>query len=119
MAPPASLLGRAPLAQMRRGVVEYCVLALLERRERYAVELVAVLTRHGLIGGEGTIYPLLSRLRKQGLVETTWQESDTGPPRRYYRVSPEGAAALEQFVRDWTALTTSVQGIIAGEDDLA
>ncbi|WP_433272408.1 PadR family transcriptional regulator [Actinosynnema sp. CS-041913] len=111
--------GRGPLAQMRRGVVEYCVLALLGRRERYAVELVSVLSRHGLIGGEGTIYPLLSRLRRQGLVETTWQESATGPPRRYYRASPQGVAAVERFTRDWEALSESVRGIIAGEDERA
>ncbi|GAA1331853.1 PadR family transcriptional regulator [Saccharothrix algeriensis] len=111
--------GRDPLTQMRRGVVEYCVLALLGQRERYAVELVSVLGRHGLIGGEGTIYPLLSRLRRQGLVETTWQESATGPPRRYYRISPQGAAAVERFARDWTALSESVREIMTGEGDRA
>lgn len=108
---------RSPLAQMRRGVVEYCVLALLSRRERYAVELVEVLTRHDLIAGEGTVYPLLSRLRKQGLVESTWQESAAGPPRRYYKVSDEGAVAVERFARDWAVLSGSVDGIIAGRED--
>jgi PadR family transcriptional regulator PadR len=106
---------RRPLAQMRRGVVEYCVLALLGQRERYAVELVDVLTFHGLIGGEGTVYPLLSRLRRQGLVETAWQESGTGPPRRYYRLSVEGAAAVERFAEDWATLSGSVNKIIWGK----
>ncbi|WP_433260633.1 PadR family transcriptional regulator [Actinosynnema sp. CS-041913] len=110
---------RSPLAQMRRGVVEYCVLALLGKRERYAVELVQVLARHGLIAGEGTVYPLLSRLRRQGLVETTWQESAAGPPRRYYRLSDEGAAAVGRFAQDWASLSESVDRIIGGEDGQA
>jgi PadR family transcriptional regulator PadR len=107
---------RNPLAQMRRGVVEYCVLALLGQRERYAVELVQMLTKHELIASEGTIYPLLSRLRKQGLVDTTWQESEVGPPRRYYRLSDQGGTAVERFAEDWTSLVESVDRIIAGKD---
>lgn len=110
---------RGPLAQMRRGVVEYCVLVLLSRRERYGLELIGVLTRHQLIAGEGTAYPLLSRLSKQGLVESTWRESPAGPPRRYYKVSDEGAAAVERFARDWAELCKSVDLILAGEDENA
>jgi PadR family transcriptional regulator PadR len=104
---------------MRRGLVEYCVLALLRDRERYAVELVDVLTRHGLIAGEGTIYPLLSRLRKQGLVDTTWRESELGPPRRYYGLSADGIATSGRFASDWTSLSESVNKIIRGEGDVA
>lgn len=107
---------RSPLTQMRRGVVEYCVLALLGQGQWYAVELVEVLTRHGLIAGEGTIYPLLSRLRKQGVVDTNWQESESGPPRRYYRLSDQGVAAVERFERDWISLRESVNEILGGKD---
>jgi PadR family transcriptional regulator PadR len=110
---------RGPLAQMRRGVVEYCVLALLSRREQYGLELISVLTRHELIAGEGTVYPLLSRLSKKGLVESTWRESSAGPPRRYYKVSDEGAAAVERFARDWAELSRSVDLILVGEDESA
>lgn len=110
---------RSPLAQMRRGVVEHCVLALLRERERYAVELVDVLRERGLIAGEGTVYPLLSRLRKQGLVETEWREGGSGPPRRYYRASAEGVAAVERFARDWVVLRDSVDLVIEGEGERA
>jgi PadR family transcriptional regulator PadR len=106
---------RNPLTQMRRGLVEYCVLALLRDRERYGVELAEVLTRHGLIAGEGTIYPLLSRLRKQGMVDTTSRESELGPPRRYYGLSAEGVATSSRFTADWTSLSESVNKIIRGD----
>src|SRR6266700_5269279 len=79
------------VAQMRRGVLPFCVLAMLGDGERYGFELVRALASvDGMVTGEGTIYPLLARLRRQGLVETTWRESDAGPPRRYYRLAPCG-----------------------------
>lgn len=108
---------RSPLAQMRRGVVEHCVLALLGRGEWYAVELVQELNEHGLIISEGTVYPLLSRLRKHGLVRTTWRESESGPPRRYYRLDEQGAAAVARFTEDWASLSKSVERIIRGKDN--
>src|SRR5438874_8759325 len=81
----------APIAQMRRGTLEYCVLALLRDRRRYGFELVRALGEvDGMVTSEGTIYPLLSRLRRDGLVETTWEESPSGPPRRYYRLTRSG-----------------------------
>lgn len=89
------------VAQMRKGALEYCVLALLRDGERYGFELVRILSgRDGLVTGEGTIYPLLSRLRRDGLVDTTWRESSSGPPRRYYRLTSEGCVALDSFVAE-------------------
>ena len=83
------------LSQLRRGVLEYCVLALLRQQERYGFELVRSLSAvDGLVTSEGTIYPLLTRLRKEALVTTFWQESASGPPRRYYRLTDAGGAAL-------------------------
>ena len=71
------------LTQMRRGTLEYCVLALLREEERYGFDLVKALgAADGMVTSEGTIYPLLSRLRRDGLVTTTWEESPAGPPRR-------------------------------------
>jgi len=97
------------LVQMRKGALEYCVLALLSRSERYGFEIVRMLSKcDGLITGEGTIYPLLSRLRRDGLVETTWRESSTGPPRRYYRLTAAGGAALDHFVKEWRRFTAAV-----------
>ncbi|MEU4803817.1 PadR family transcriptional regulator [Actinosynnema sp. NPDC023587] len=110
---------RNSLTELRRGVVEHCVLALLGREERYAVELVRELGRRGLITSEGTVYPLLSRLRGRGLVETTWREGGSGPPRRYYRLSGDGVTAVERFRREWAVLSESVEGIIAGGGDQA
>ena len=103
----------ALLAQMRRGALEHLILALLRTGERYAPELVEQLaTRDGMLTSEGTIYPLLSRLRRDGLVETTWRESPTGPPRRYYRLTAAGDHALEQFRREWKRFAAAVDDIL-------
>ena len=86
------------LAQVRRGVAEHCVLALLTKGERYGFELARELGARGqIIASEGTLYPLLARLRRNGLVETSWQESNTGPPRRYYHLTRDGELALANF----------------------
>ena len=92
----------ALLAQMRKGTLQYCVLALLADEERYGFDLVRALAQtDGMVTSEGTIYPLLSRLRRDGLVETTWRESSSGPPRRYYRLTKAGRAALGGFIDEW------------------
>jgi PadR family transcriptional regulator, regulatory protein PadR len=101
------------VAQMRRGVLPFCVLAMLGEGERYGFELVRALASvDGLVTGEGTIYPLLARLRRQGLVETTWRESDAGPPRRYYRLAPSGRTTLAEFTGSWTLFRDSVDGLL-------
>jgi PadR family transcriptional regulator, regulatory protein PadR len=110
------------VAQMRRGVLPYCVLALLRDKERYGFELVrAMASIDGMVTGEGTLYPLLARLRRQQLVETSWQESATGPPRRYYWLAPAGREALADFAGSWRQLRDSVDDLLAGspEDPLA
>ncbi|MDA0180004.1 PadR family transcriptional regulator [Solirubrobacter phytolaccae] len=102
------------ISQLRRGVLEYCVLALLRDGERYAYELVTTLGEaDGMVTSEGTLYPLLSRLRKEGLVETTWRESTSGPPRRYYTLTAEGEATLDAFVVEWRRFSRSVDGLLA------
>jgi PadR family transcriptional regulator len=101
------------LTQMRRGAIEYCVLAILRDGERYGFELVRELTAaDGLVTSEGTIYPLLSRLRREGLVETSWQESNQGPPRRYYRITKQGKTALESFVGQWVRFRSAVDRVL-------
>jgi PadR family transcriptional regulator, regulatory protein PadR len=101
------------LSQLRRGVLEYCVLALLQDRPHYGFDLVRRLGEtDGLLTSEGTIYPLLSRLRRDGLVSTTWQESDAGPPRRYYDLTDAGRSALAAFIEDWKAFSTSVDRLL-------
>lgn len=98
---------------LRRGTLEYCVLALLRGGERYGVELVKHLGEvDGLTTSEGTIYPLLSRLRREGLVDTTWRESANGPPRRYYVLSPLGRQALQHFETEWVRYRDAVDGLL-------
>ena len=103
----------ALLTQMRRGALEHLILALLGREERYAPELVkALASQDGLLTSEGTIYPLLSRLRRDGLVDTTWQESASGPPRRYYRLTVQGERRLDEFKREWRRFVAAVDEIL-------
>ncbi|MGH3040141.1 MAG: PadR family transcriptional regulator [Gaiellaceae bacterium] len=107
----------ALLAQMRRGTLQYCVLALLASEERYGFDLVRGLADvDGMVTSEGTIYPLLSRLRRDGLVESTWQESPSGPPRRYYRVTAAGRRALDDFKREWSRFRDAVDTFVGGKD---
>ena len=106
---------RNVVSQLRRGTVEYCVLALLRDGERYGFELVRELSAvDGLVTSEGTIYPLLTRLRKDELVTTFWQESESGPPRRYYRLTDAGHAALADFTSEWARFRDSVDAILNG-----
>lgn len=110
VAPQATLI-----PQMRRGTLQYCVLALLADEERYGFDLVKELSEvEGMVTSEGTIYPLLTRLRKEGLVETSWQESPSGPPRRYYGLTAAGHAALETFAAEWKRFRDAVDHFVEG-----
>jgi PadR family transcriptional regulator, regulatory protein PadR len=103
------------LTQMRRGTIEYCVMALLREEERYGFDLVKALGEvDGMVTSEGTIYPLLSRLRRDGLVSTTWEESPSGPPRRYYRLTSKGHKALAEFVKEWQRFRDAVDRFVEG-----
>jgi len=103
----------ALLAQMRRGMLQYCVLSLLADEERYGFDLVRGLAEmDGMVTSEGTIYPLLSRLRRDGLVESNWQESPSGPPRRYYRLTTAGRAALDGFRLEWRRFRDAVDHFV-------
>lgn len=105
----------ALIAQLRRGTLQFCVLALLADEERYGFDLVRALGEvDGMVTSEGTIYPLLSRLRREGLVETTWRESTSGPPRRYYRLTGEGRAALGSFTTEWKTFRDAVDHFVGG-----
>jgi PadR family transcriptional regulator len=107
MVPPVPNSELSP--QLRRGVLEYCVMALLEKGERYAFDLVKELAQMDGLGiGEGTIYPMLARMRRDGAVETTWRESPTGPPRRYYKLTPIGQTALRGFLKEWSTFRDAV-----------
>jgi PadR family transcriptional regulator, regulatory protein PadR len=98
------------LAQARRGVIELCVLALIARTPQYGYQLATALGSLGkpLAASEGTLYPLLRRLQREGLVEATWQESRDGPPRKYYHLSEAGARLLDSQLAEWDQLTEAV-----------
>ncbi|MFN8052583.1 MAG: PadR family transcriptional regulator [Acidimicrobiales bacterium] len=103
------------LAQLRRGALEYCVMAMLGDEPRYGFDLVRSLSeRPGMETGEGTVYPLLTRLRKEGKVDTTWHPSESGPPRRYHTLTATGRASLDQFERAWSTFRDSVDSIMEG-----
>lgn len=105
------------MAQLRKGVLQYCVLALLIDQERYGFDLVRTLGRiDGLVTSEGTIYPLLSRLKKDGHVTTVWRESEAGPPRKYYAITPQGEAVLEAFRPEWRRFSSAVDSLISRGD---
>lgn len=104
------------LTQLRRGVVQHCVLALLEVEPRYSYDLVTALGDHApLVTSEGTIYPLLSRLRRDGLVTTFLQDSDAGPPRRYYELTLAGRQRLAAFRTDWVAFRHATNAVLGTE----
>ena len=103
----------AILTHLRRGALEYCVLAMLNGDPLYGLDIARRLTADGvLLASEGTLYPMLARLRRSGLVTTTWEESSEGPPRRYYSLTPEGSAALRAFRETWPPFRDAVDAVL-------
>jgi PadR family transcriptional regulator PadR len=106
------------LTELRRGVLEFCVLAALRDRECYGFELSKLLANSGgLLASEGTIYPLLARLRRDGSVKTRWRESEVGPRRRYYALTEDGRVALEQFMVAWVHFRDAVDALLQQAED--
>jgi PadR family transcriptional regulator PadR len=97
--------------QLKKGVLELCVLALLSRGDGYAYDIAARLAK-GIDMGEGTIYPLMRRLQSDGLVESYLQESASGPPRKYYRLTPAGQASFTRQKAEWSAFSRAVDDIL-------
>jgi len=105
------------LAQLRRGTLEYCVLALLRGGERYAGDVVVELGAEGvLVASQGTLYPLLSRLRRDGLVSSVLRESPSGPARRYYRLTARGRSAVAAFIEQWSPFRDAVDRVLSQEE---
>jgi PadR family transcriptional regulator PadR len=99
---------------LRKGVLEYCVLALLSHGEKYGLELADDLTARELIASEGSLYPLLARMRENGLVEPRWDSSGTARPRRYYAITDDGTKQLATFAQVWTSVATQVNALLEG-----
>nr|NLD40653.1 PadR family transcriptional regulator [Actinomycetales bacterium] len=101
------------LTQLRRGSLELAVLALLRDEPRYGVEIVEELAaRSGLEASSGTVYPLLTRLKNSGLVDTSWQESPLGPPRKYYTLSASGQKRLTAYRGAWQTLSSTMTDLL-------
>jgi len=114
MNPTDPAVGEA-LDRLRRGALESCVLCILRVGPAYSHDIVRTLAGiPGLVTSEGTVYPLLSRLRRAGLVQTHWQESPSGPPRRYYMLTDEGARAVASFTRAWASFRHAVDSVVSG-----
>ncbi len=96
-------------AQMRKGILEYCILsAIATRGEMYASDIIQTMKRAELIVVEGTLYPLLTRLKKANLLAYYWRESEAGPPRKYFYLTPEGKHFLQQLADTWQKLDSAV-----------
>ena len=102
-------------SQMRKGLLEYCLLTVISRKEAYASDILDVLHKADLLVVEGTVYPLLSRMKTSGLLAYRWEESPGGPPRKYFRLTAEGQSLLGQLDEEWTAISTSINTIINSE----
>lgn len=98
--------------QMRKGVLEFCILLITSKRRVYASDILQELLQSELLVVEGTLYPLLNRLRRESLLQYEWVESSAGPPRKYYSITPEGKKTLSQHLAAWNALSRSVTTLL-------
>lgn len=97
--------------QMRKGILEFCILEIISRGEVYASDMLEELTAAKMIVVEGTLYPLLTRLKNAGLLDYTWVESTSGPPRKYYKLTAIGTEFLEQLRQTWIEVVASIEHI--------
>jgi len=102
--------------QMRKGILEYCILSIISRGEIYASDITRELKKAELLVVEGTLYPLLTRLKNNGLLSYSWQESTSGPPRKYYQITSEGMDVLKKLDVTWKELLFAVQISIANRE---
>jgi PadR family transcriptional regulator PadR len=98
-------------AQMRKGILEYCILLILNKKDAYAPDIINQLKDFHLIVVEGTLYPLLTRQKNAGLLTYRWEESTQGPPRKYYTITEIGRAYLKEMDTSWQELVNSIESI--------
>jgi len=96
-------------AQMRKGVLEYCILLMLSRKDAYASDIINQLKDAKLIVVEGTLYPLLTRQKNAGLLSYRWEESSQGPPRKYYTITEIGKSYIKELDKSWLDLVKSIE----------
>jgi PadR family transcriptional regulator PadR len=95
-------------SQMRKGILEYCILLILNRRKAYANDIIQLLQEARLIVVEGTLYPLLTRLKNMDLLTYQWIESNQGPPRKYYELTPKGEQFLSELEHGWGEIVDTI-----------
>jgi PadR family transcriptional regulator PadR len=95
--------------QMRKGILEYCILTILSHNEAYPSEVISELKASKMIVVEGTLYPLLTRLKNAGILTYRWEESTSGPPRKYYTLTEEGETFLAELESTWEELSLAVE----------
>lgn len=95
-------------AQMRKGILEYCILSILSKREAYPSDIIEELKEAKLLVVEGTLYPLLTRLKNAGILGYRWEESTSGPPRKYYSLTKEGEEFYLELANTWIGLSKAV-----------
>ncbi|GGC07158.1 PadR family transcriptional regulator [Dyadobacter sediminis] len=105
--------------QMRKGILEFCILHIISRGEVYASDMLDELTSAQIMVVEGTLYPLLTRLKNSGWLDYKWVESSSGPPRKYYVLTNEGKIFLDAMQATWFELAQSVQTIIHRTEELS
>ena len=98
-------------AQMRKGILEYCILLIIAQQDAYVPDIISKLKASKMIVIEGTIYPLLTRLKNTGLLSYRWEESQQGPPRKYYSITELGRDFLKELENSWNELTSAVNSI--------
>lgn len=103
-------------AQMRKGILEYCILSILSRNDAYTSSIIAELKEAEMIVVEGTLYPLLTRQKNQGLLSYRWEESPQGPPRKYYTLTDKGRQLLEALDKTWNELVGQIYKIRTGNN---
>ncbi len=96
---------------MRKGMLEYCLLMMINRHEMYAGDIMSCLKSVNLIAVEGTIYPLLMRMKNLGLLNYRWQESTEGPPRKYFCITPKGKDLLQELEQEWAVMRDAIESI--------
>lgn len=102
-------------AQMKKGILEFCILSILSNGEHYPSEIINKMKEAKLLVVEGTLYPLLMRLKNEGLLSYRWEESASGPPRKYYKLTPVGEQFLKELQITWQELVEAVN-IVVGSD---
>lgn len=95
-------------AQMKKGILEFCILSILSNGDHYPSEIISKMKDAKLLVVEGTLYPLLMRLKNDGLLSYRWEESASGPPRKYYKLTPLGEQFLKELETTWTELVDAV-----------